>query len=63
MDEETENIKINIGGFERQLLQLSRFSELEKISELELFEVIGSKSLKCEVVLDYIFMELTIYQR
>jgi hypothetical protein len=64
MDKEIEAIRFDIGGFEKNVVAIvTDFTALEKISGLELFGVIGNSIFKnCEVVLDYIFKELTIYQ-
>lgn len=64
MEKEVQFIKFDIGGFEKQLFAIvADFTALEKVSGLELFGVVGNSIFKnCEVVLDYTFKELTIYQ-
>jgi len=64
MEKEVQFIKFDIGGFEKQLFAIVvDFTALEKVSGLELFGVVGNSIFKnCEVVLDYTFKELTIYQ-
>ncbi len=63
-EKETEFIKFNLGGFETKILAIvTDFTALEKISGLDLLGVVGNGIFKnCEVVLDYIFKEMTIYQ-
>ncbi|WP_373495063.1 hypothetical protein [Aquiflexum sp.] len=64
MVKEVDFIRFNLGGFEKQVFAIvTDFSALEKTSGLELFGVIGNSIFKnCELVLDYTFKELTIYQ-
>jgi len=57
-------IKFNLGGFEKNIgANVIDFTALEKVTGLELFGVIGNSLFKnCELILDYTFQELTIYQ-
>jgi hypothetical protein len=64
MEEEIEFIKFNIGGFEKKTVaKVTNFQSLEKFTGLKLLGVIGNDVFNnCELVLDYTFKELTIYQ-
>ncbi len=64
MEKEVEFIRLNLGGFTKQGFAIvADFSALEKNSGLDLLGVVGNGVFKnCEVVLDYIFKEVTIYQ-
>jgi len=64
MEKKVNFIKINLDGFERRALAIiTDFSALEKSCGLELLGVIGNCIFKNnEVVFDYTFKELTIYQ-
>ncbi len=64
MENEDNIMRINLGGFKKQGIAIvTDFSALEKNSGLELLGVIGNSIFKnCEVVFDYTFKEVTIYQ-
>ncbi|WP_194775897.1 pepsin/retropepsin-like aspartic protease family protein [Pararhodonellum marinum] len=64
MDKAVDFIRINLGGFEKQGFAIvTDFSALEKNSGLELLGVIGNSVFRlCELVFDYIFKEVTIYE-
>ncbi|AVR44017.1 hypothetical protein C7S20_01365 [Christiangramia fulva] len=64
MDKEIEVIRFNIGGFEKKVVAtVTDFTAMEKFTGLELFGVVGNSIFKnCELVLDYIFKKVTIYQ-
>lgn len=64
MEKEVNFIKMNLGGFAKQgFAVIADFSALENISGLNLYGVVGNSFFKnCEVVFDYTFQEVTIYQ-
>jgi hypothetical protein len=64
MERKIEFIRFNLGGFEKKVVAIVvDFTALEKATGLEVLGVVGNGIFKnCEVVLDYIFKELTIYQ-
>jgi hypothetical protein len=59
-----EFIRINLGGFEKKVVAtVVDFTALEKATGMEILGVIGNSIFAtCEVVLDYVFKDLTIYQ-
>jgi predicted aspartyl protease len=64
VENEIMYIKFNLGGFEKNIpANITDFTALEKITGFELFGTIGNSLFKnCELVIDYTFKELTIYQ-
>ncbi|HSF52522.1 MAG TPA: retropepsin-like aspartic protease [Algoriphagus sp.] len=64
IDKEISFIKFNLGGFEKKVIAtVTDFTALEKIAGIELLGVVGNGVFKdCELVLDYTFKEITIYQ-
>lgn len=64
IEKEIAFIKFNLGGFEKKVVAIvTDFTALEKITGKDLLGVVGNGIFKdCEMVLDYTFKELTIYQ-
>ncbi|WP_026968384.1 pepsin/retropepsin-like aspartic protease family protein [Algoriphagus terrigena] len=64
IENEIKYIEFNLEGFEKNIVaHVADFTALEKITGLQLFGVIGNSLFKyCEIVLDYTFKEVTIYQ-
>ncbi len=63
-EKEIDFIRINLAGFEKKITAtLTDFNALERTMGMQLMGVIGNNLFKnCEVVLDYTFGEVTIYQ-
>lgn len=61
---ETEIIQFNLGGFKKTTnATITNFAALEESIGLKLFGVVGNSPFsKCELVIDYIFKEVTIYR-
>lgn len=64
VEKEFALIRIDIEGFEKKAVAtVTDFTALERLTGLELLGVVGNAIFKdCEVVLDYIFKEVTIYR-
>jgi hypothetical protein len=61
---EIELIHFNLGGFKKNTnATITNFTALEESIGIELFGVVGNSPFtKCELVIDYIFKEVTIYR-
>ena len=64
IEKETKFVRFYLEGFEKKTIAiLTDFNALESMTGVELLGVIGNNIFKnCELVIDYTFKELTIYQ-